>query len=99
MEGMLQRWALIVQEFNFDIVYRRGILNTSADALSRRDQTIVDITALRSTSIPIDKLKQCQQQGPTITQIYKMLSAGSPQRSGRQWQRPPLHLRCYHQIL
>ena len=52
---------------------------------------MVDITALTSTSISIDKLKQCQQQDPTITQTYKMLSAGSPQPSGRQWWQSPLH--------
>lgn len=31
----LMRWSLILQEFNFDIQYRKGILNTNADSLSR----------------------------------------------------------------
>ncbi len=34
MEGLLCRWALALQEFDFDIVYREGSLNSNADALS-----------------------------------------------------------------
>ena len=35
MEGMLCRWALALQEYDFDIVHRKGSLNGNADALSR----------------------------------------------------------------
>ena len=31
----LMRWSLLLQEFNFDIQYRKGICNTNADSLSR----------------------------------------------------------------
>ena len=31
----LMRWSLILQEFNFDIQYRKGVANTNADSLSR----------------------------------------------------------------
>ena len=36
MEGLLCRWALAIQEFSFEIVYRKGMTNGNADALSRR---------------------------------------------------------------
>ena len=36
IEGMLCRWALAMQEYSFYIEYRRGSLNSNADALSRR---------------------------------------------------------------
>ncbi len=35
MEGMLCRWALAMQEYDFQIVYRKGTLNANADALSQ----------------------------------------------------------------
>ena len=33
-EGLLCRWALAVQEYDFSIVYRKGVSNGNADALS-----------------------------------------------------------------
>ena len=35
MEGLLCRWALALQEYDFTIKYRKGSLNANADALSR----------------------------------------------------------------
>jgi len=34
MEGLLARWALAIQEYNFTIVYPKGTENVNADALS-----------------------------------------------------------------
>ena len=32
MEGLLCHWALAMEEYNFNIVYRKGSLNGNADA-------------------------------------------------------------------
>ena len=37
MEGLLCRWALSLQEFNFTIKYCKGSTNNCADALSRQE--------------------------------------------------------------
>eukprot|EP00794_Sanderia_malayensis_P011456 gene11456-12653_t len=37
--GRLTRWALLLQQFDFDIIYRPGSSNCNADALSRRSYT------------------------------------------------------------
>ena len=34
MQGLLSRWALIIQKYMFDIVYPKGMDNTNADSLS-----------------------------------------------------------------
>lgn len=33
MEGMLCRWAMALQEYDFKLLYHKGSLNTNADAL------------------------------------------------------------------
>jgi hypothetical protein len=33
----LMRWSLILQQFTFQVEYRKGIVNTNADSLSRRE--------------------------------------------------------------
>ena len=39
MEGLLCRWSLALQEYDFTITYRKGSLNANADALSRYTQS------------------------------------------------------------
>ena len=34
MEGLFCQWALTLQEYSFTILYRKGVLNSNADALS-----------------------------------------------------------------
>ena len=52
MEGMLCRWALVLQEFDFTIKYQRGSSNANADALSRvptlHNTCAVTVTVLNS---------------------------------------------------
>ena len=78
MEIMLCRWTLSIQEFNFDIAYRKGSLNTNADALSRRDQPhCPEVTALTVSIESPKQLAQCQQTDEVTKKLYDALLSSS----------------------
>ena len=75
MEGMLCRWALAMQEFSFDISYRKGSLNGNADALSRRiDSGEVDTAAVTTTEVSLAEIRAAEQGDEVIGKIYHLLS-------------------------
>ena len=80
MEGLLCRWALAMQEYNFVIVYRTGSSNGNADALSRcppqatNQSAPVAVTSARETS---DSLRQQQQADPILQQLYHAVSSST----------------------
>ena len=80
MEGLLCRWALAMEEYNFQIVYRKGTLNGNADALSRRPHSISAPVAMTSTTKQITDVQQAQQNDSVFNQIYYALlhSTGKP---------------------
>ena len=94
MEGLLARWALAIQEYEFTIHYRRGHENGNADALSRKIYPDVQSTAATSQTFNLTQaLRQQQLSDPIIQQLYTALSQAPhayvpPQGPG--WRKPPL---------
>ena len=94
MEGLLARWALVIQEYVFTIHYRKGHENGNADALSRRiypDRQLVAATS----QIPIltETLHQQQLTDPVIQQLHSALVQhphGHASPHGSKWCQPPL---------
>ena len=74
MEGLLVRWALAIQEFDFRIVYRKGQHNNNADAISRKAHRSLGVTAA-SVALPaaMEDVQQSQQNDATIQEICKAL--------------------------
>ena len=100
MEGLLCRWALAIQEYDFSIVYRKGSLNVNADSLSRQVPDPPIMTPLAATSMvpgeSKDEIRRAQQADPTIQQIHTALSASESHPTGSHWRGPSL--RRYRQL-
>ena len=57
--GRLASWALLLQQYNFEIIHRPGCQNGNADALSRRSYPNNNLNALQLQSDPeTDKIRE-----------------------------------------
>ena len=93
MEGLLCRWALEMQEYDFTIKYRKGNQNSNADALSRRVHVHPEVTtaATQVLSDPFKARLHTAQLEDTVTkQVFTALQTSSQQQQGRSWRHQPL---------
>ena len=91
MEGMLCRWALALQEFDFTISYKPGSQNVSADALSR---CTLAPDSCSATFIPPqasrEEIRSAQQQDPTI-ELHQLLAESRTAPSRSTLRQPEMH--------
>ena len=99
MQGMLCRWALALQEYDFKIEYKPGSQNGNADALSRRGpDSTAEATQCAATFLKShpsrEELRSAQQQDFITSQLRQcLLTAFS---SSSLVKRPTMHR--YRQI-
>ena len=67
--GRLARWALLLQQYNFDIVHRPGCQNGNANALSRRPYPTTNLSALQQSDPEIDKIREKQRKDPELSEM------------------------------
>lgn len=90
MEGIICRWALAMQEYSFSIEYRKGSLNSNADALSRRvplGDSLSAATQMTSADF-MDDLCHTQQIDTTIRKLVDALKQPNERPSGKVWKSP-----------
>ena len=99
MEGMLCRWALAMQEYDFTIKYRKGSQNSNADALSRLEMpSMLNVNAAISLSLSPAKVEiyGAQKQDTVLKEVRKaLLNSTTPPRN-TLWNTYPL--RRYKQL-
>ena len=93
-------WALAMQEYNFEIVYRKGTLNNNADALSRLPTSIPPTVAMTSARKQTTTVVQAQQDDPILNQIYQALLQSKEKPTDPQWKQLPFqrYLQLWHQL-
>ena len=90
MEGLLCRWALAMQEYDFTIKYRKGNQNSNADALSRCVHPEVTTAATKVSSDPFKARLHTAQLIQLPSKVFTALQTSSQQLQGRSWHRQPL---------
>ena len=71
--GRLARWALLLQKYDFDIVYRPGTQNGNADGLSRRPYETCELSSLQREDPQVVKTREMQRCDPELSEIIDFL--------------------------
>ena len=90
IEGLLCRWLLAFQEYDFTIKYHKGCLNANANALSRLYPPVTTAATQLSTDTVIADLYAAQQTDPITKQIADALHSSPDKPTGQKWHHPPL---------
>jgi len=96
MEGLLCRWALSLQEYDFSIVYWKGSQNQNADALVLYSFPTASTVLQPSTFLT--ELKEAQKEDDHIPQLIKPLLTAQNTLKGCHWRRHPYH-QIFHQLV
>ena len=98
MEGLLCRWALAMEEYNFEIMYRKGTLNTNADALSQIP-TLTPV-AMTSSRKQTTEIQQAQQKHSVLYEISHALSLSKEKPMDPKWKQPLFkrYMQIWHQF-
>ena len=84
--GRLARWALLLQQYNFDIIHRPGCQNGNADALSRRPYPNTSLNALQQCDPEIDEVREKQRKDPELSEIIDYIQHDSlPSNDAKAW--------------
>ena len=67
--GRLATWALLLQQYNFEIIHRPGCQNGNANALSRPPYPTTNLSALQQSDPEIDKIREKQRKDPELSEM------------------------------
>ena len=81
--GRLARWALFLQQYNFEISHRPGCQNGNADALSRRPYPTTNLNALQQSEPETNKIRGKQRKDPELSEIMDYIVPSNDAKARR----------------
>ena len=82
--GRLARWALELQGYNFEVQYKPGRLNKTADALSRSQPDAVIHAIFLNPSVTMEDIIKAQQSDLLVCNIYKFIKSSELPSNNKQ---------------
>ena len=94
----MQKWALFLLTFQYDIVYRPTAQHSNADCLSRLpvhselgtecDQDVQSLHSMQIDILPIniDQMRTATRYDPILLQVVKFMLDGWPSQVSPEWQ-------------
>ncbi|KAG1670497.1 Retrovirus-related Pol polyprotein from transposon 17.6 [Nymphon striatum] len=93
--GRVERWRLLLSDYDFEVVYRKGSENGGADGLSRSMLATFSVPGLADAQniqqISADDIKINQQADPDLDFVIKQVCNGSI-NNRTEWDTPNLKL-------
>ena len=71
--GHLARWALLLQQYDFNIVHRPGRIHVNADCLSRRPYDSCEIRSLKKEEPQTPHTQEMQRRDPELAAMIDFL--------------------------
>ena len=94
--GRLARWALLLQQYNFDIINRPGCRNGNADALSRRPYPNTNLNALQQCDPEIGEIREKQPKDLALSETIDYIQHDSLPSNDAKARRILLRSDCFY---
>ena len=73
--GRLARWALLLQQYDFEIVHRPGKVHGNADSLSKRPYVTSEFNSLQREDPQVSKTREMQRRDVELSEIINFLES------------------------
>ena len=92
--GRLNRWTVFLQQFDFVFRYRRGRVNSNANALSRMPSSQVLAATINTcwSLAELDDIRKVQSEDPLISSTITAMKNGNELPTQFHWQQDRLTL-------